>query len=279
MALRPAEAFDPALEQRVISALVLAVGALIAVLVDGWLFTTVVLAAVVVMAGEWSRLLPSDAGVGPRKLTMAVTALAAGGAILALEGAGRPDLALVVVLLGALLAAASAALMPGFPPDRVAGGVVYIGLPALAVVWLRGHAPGGLEHLLWLLLVVWATDVCAYVAGRTVGGPKLAPRISPSKTWAGLIGGMAGAALVGGLAAMEFGAGFWLGAGLGPVMALAAQTGDLFESALKRRAGLKDSGHLIPGHGGLLDRVDGLVFAAPLFAALVWLLGRATAAP
>jgi phosphatidate cytidylyltransferase len=274
MALRPADSFDPALEQRVISALVLAAGALIAVLVGGWLLTAVVLAAVVVMAGEWSRLLP-DVGGGPRKLTMAVTVLTAGGAVLALEGAGRPDVALAGVLLGALLAAAGAALAPGFPPNRVAGGVVYIGLPALALVWLRGHVPGGLEHVLWLLLVVWATDVCAYVAGRTIGGPKLAPRVSPSKTWAGLVGGMAGASIVGGLAAMELGAGLWLGAGLGPVMALVAQTGDLFESTLKRRAGLKDSGHLIPGHGGLLDRIDGLVFAAPLFAALVWLFGRA----
>ena len=137
-----------------------------------------------------------------------------------------------------------------------------------------------MQHVLWLLLVVWATDICAYVVGRSVGGPKLAPRISPGKTWSGLMGGVAGASLVGGHRRA------------GPGRRLLARRrgrrlpggrrrrcGDLFESALKRRAGVKDSGHLIPGHGGLLDRIDGLVFAAPVFAGLVWLGLHAGAMP
>ena len=88
---------------------------------------------------------------------------------------------------------------PRWHPLRAAGGALYVGLPALALVWLRSDAPGGLQHVLWLLLVIWATDICAYFVGRTVGGPKLAPRISPGKTWSGLLGGMAGASLLGGL--------------------------------------------------------------------------------
>jgi phosphatidate cytidylyltransferase len=185
--------------------------------------------------------------------------------------AGAVPAALAVMLLGTALAAAVAALLPACPPDRAAGGILYVGLPAMALVWLRNDVPGGLEHVLWLMIVVWATDICAYFAGRSIGGPKLAPRISPGKTWAGLLGGMAGAGLFGGLLALTFGAGFWLAASVGMGVAVVSQLGDLFESALKRRAGVKDSGHLIPGHGGLLDRIDGLVFAAPLFAAIVWL--------
>jgi phosphatidate cytidylyltransferase len=129
----------------------------------------------------------------------------------------------------------------------------------------------------WLLLVVWTTDIGAYFAGRSIGGPKLAPRISPGKTWAGLVGGMAAAGLVGGLLTALAGAGFWLAAGLGALLAAVAQAGDLFESRLKRHAGVKDSGHLIPGHGGLLDRIDGLVFAAPTFALVVALMGQGAA--
>jgi phosphatidate cytidylyltransferase len=175
------------------------------------------------------------------------------------------------MVLGPALVAAIAALMPDGVADRAAGGVIYVGLPALALVWLRNHVPGGAEHVLWLFLVVWATDIFAYFAGRSIGGAKLAPSISPGKTWAGLYGGMAGAGLTGGVVALAFGAGFWPASVLAALLAVVAQIGDLFESALKRRAGVKDSGHLIPGHGGLLDRIDGLVFAAPLFAAVVWL--------
>lgn len=270
MAPRPAEGFDPALRQRVVSGIVLAVAALVAVLVGGWLLTLLALAAIIVMADEWSRLIP-HAGFEARLVALLAAALLPAAAVLAME-AGNVSLALAALLPGAALAAAVAALLPNGSPDRTAGGVIYVGVPIVAFVWLRNHVAAGALHVLWLLVVVWATDICAYLVGRTVGGPRLAPAISPGKTWSGLLGGMIGAGLSGGLVALAAGAGFFLAAAMGLVLAVVAQAGDLFESALKRRAGVKDSGRLIPGHGGLLDRIDGLVFATPAFATVVWLM-------
>jgi phosphatidate cytidylyltransferase len=276
MALQQARPFDPALRQRIVSGLVLAAGALVATVVGGWLFVATIVIAVVIMAGEWSRL-ATEVPV-PRTLLVAATAAVPALAILVLA-AGRPVLAVAILLGGALLLAAIGALALGWQPLRAAGGALYVGVPALALVWLRGAVPGGMQHLIWLLLVIWATDICAYLVGRSLGGPKLAPRISPGKTWSGLMGGVAGASLVGAVAAHALGAGYWLAAAVGAGLAVIGQAGDLFESALKRRAGVKDSGHLIPGHGGLLDRIDGLVFAAPAFAGMVWLGLHAGALP
>ncbi len=269
MALPRVEAFDPALGQRALSSLVLAAATLLAVLAGGWAFVAFTLAALVVMAGEWTRLMPGPPGTA-RLPVAGASALVPAAAVLLLAN-GRHDLAGAVLLVGAAVAAAVAALVPGAAPDRAAGGVLYVGAPALALVWLRTGVPDGFALVLWLLLVVWATDIGAYVAGRALGGPKLAPRVSPSKTWSGLVGGMAAAGLVGGLVGLALGAGLGFPAGLGVALAAVAQVGDLFESFLKRRASVKDSGHLIPGHGGLLDRVDGLAAAAPVFAGLVWL--------
>ncbi|HEX5184443.1 MAG TPA: phosphatidate cytidylyltransferase [Allosphingosinicella sp.] len=154
----------------------------------------------------------------------------------------------IIAGIGVLLGAASRRL-------AMATGFIYIGIPTFALIvveWAR------YDIVYWLMLVTWATDICAYFAGRGIGGPKLAPSISPNKTWAGLIGGMAGALIVGGLFAwavdleMPF---LYLGA----LMAVLAQLGDLYESWVKRRAGAKDSSSLIPGHGGVLDRLDGLL--------------------
>jgi phosphatidate cytidylyltransferase len=129
--------------------------------------------------------------------------------------------------------------------------------------------PHGMQLVFWLVIVVVATDVFAYLTGRSIGGPKLAPRISPGKTWSGLAGGVAAAVILGALAAGLGGWG-WLQGGLfAGILALVAQSGDLFESFIKRRAGVKDSGHLIPGHGGMLDRLDGYLFAVPTLAVLV----------
>lgn len=146
-----------------------------------------------------------------------------------------------------------------------AAGFLYALVPALALLWIRDRAPQGLELLLWVFIVTWSTDIGAFFAGRAIGGPKLAPSISPNKTVAGLIGGMISAALAGyawaeltSLSATLF--------VLAPLFALAAQAGDLFESGLKRRAGVKDSGSWLPGHGGALDRLDGLVVVATLTA-------------
>jgi phosphatidate cytidylyltransferase len=142
-------------------------------------------------------------------------------------------------------------------------GFFYALLPALALLWVREH--GGFDLLLWAFIVTWSTDIGAYFAGRRFGKRKLAASISPNKTIEGLYGGMAAATLCGGAWA--------LGAGLGkpllafpPLLAIAAQMGDLFESWMKRRAGIKDSGNWLPGHGGFLDRLDGLVPVAVLTA-------------
>ena len=145
-------------------------------------------------------------------------------------------------------------------------GFVYALVPALALLWIRERSPVGLELLLWVFITTWSVDIGAYFAGRTIGGPRLAPAISPNKTWAGLIGGMLAAALFGGLWAwlLQLPSILIL---LAAPFAAAAQGGDLFESWLKRRAGLKDSGDWLPGHGGALDRLDGLVVVAILTAA------------
>ena len=152
----------------------------------------------------------------------------------------------------------------------------YLVLPLVALIWLRNDPELGRAAIFWLLATVWAIDICAYFSGRFIGGPKLAPSISPKKTWAGLVGGMAGAAAIGVITSL------WIGAGspallalIGIGMTVLEQAGDFFESALKRRAGVKDSGTLIPGHGGILDRVDGLV-AVAAGAALLALLHNAT---
>lgn len=156
-------------------------------------------------------------------------------------------------------------LTEGWGAGWMVAGFVYALLPALALLWLRDRAPQGLELVFWVFIVSWTTDIGAYFAGRAIGGPKLAPSISPNKTWAGLIGGMVSAALAGWawtqyvMLPVSL---IWLA----PAFAAAAQGGDLFESWLKRRAGTKDSSTILPGHGGILDRLDGLVVVATLTA-------------
>lgn len=161
---------------------------------------------------------------------------------------------------------------------ELALGTLYCGLPVLALIVMRrqiGVLPvgdhrfvEGLIYTLWVLALVWATDIGAYFTGRAIGGPKLWPAVSPNKTWAGLVGGVVAASLF--AAAMHALAGLPLRLTLAtPMLAVLAQGGDLYESALKRRAGVKDSGHLLPGHGGVMDRLDGLVPVAPVAAALV----------
>ena len=145
-------------------------------------------------------------------------------------------------------------------------GFFYALLPALALLWIRERDAHGLYLLLWAFMVTWSTDIGAYFAGRSFGTRKLAPSISPNKTVEGLYGGIAAATLFGGAWALATGLGTAL-LFLAPVLAIAAQGGDLFESGMKRRAGVKDSGNWLPGHGGVLDRLDGLVPVAVLTAA------------
>ena len=152
-------------------------------------------------------------------------------------------------------------------------GFFYCLLPAVSLLWIRERAEyegigSGFDLLIWVFLVVWSTDIGAYFAGRAIGGPKLAPSISPNKTVAGLVGGVLAATVLAGMWVYAVGLPATL-LSLAAPLALAAQLGDLFESGLKRRAGVKDSGTWLPGHGGLLDRLDGLVPVAILTALLM----------
>ena len=171
----------------------------------------------------------------------------------------------LVAIIAGLMFVEWRRLTDGWGVRWIVAGFLYALLPALSLLWLRDRAPQGMELVFWIFVVTWTTDIGAYFAGRAIGGPKLAPEISPNKTWAGLTGGMVSAALAGwawtdyvDLPATLL----WLA----PLFAAAAQGGDLFESWLKRRAGAKDSGSILPGHGGILDRLDGLVVVAVLTA-------------
>ena len=171
----------------------------------------------------------------------------------------------LVAIIAGLMFVEWRRLTDGWGVRWIVAGFLYALLPALSLLWLRDRAPQGMEMVFWIFVVTWTTDIGAYFAGRAIGGPKLAPKISPNKTWAGLTGGMVSAALAGwawtdyvDLPATLL----WLA----PLFAAAAQGGDLFESWLKRRAGAKDSGSILPGHGGILDRLDGLVVVAVLTA-------------
>jgi phosphatidate cytidylyltransferase len=157
-------------------------------------------------------------------------------------------------------------------PASLAGGLLGAALILLAgasLAWLRLVPGTGALDALFLLGSVWASDIGAFATGRAIGGPRLAPSVSPTKTWAGAAGGLLAASVAGALVAWSVDGRAGAGLAAGAVLAIAAQTGDLIESAAKRRLGVKDSGRLIPGHGGLLDRLDGLIAAAPVAAALV----------
>lgn len=243
---------------RVISSLVLGPATLIVVWIGGWPFLAMVAAGGMLAAHEWLKML--DGGRIPvwiRRLACAVVPVAIA----------------VHVTLGGFAAVATAligggivgALVPGRDRWRAAVGVPYAVFGMISLVALRMAEGRSLGPFLFLLFAVWACDIGAYAAGRTIGGPKLAPRISPQKTWAGLIGGAVSAAVVG-LVFHLFTDAPVLAVAVAPALAVAAQAGDLMESALKRHCKVKDSGHLIPGHGGLLDRIDGLMVAAPVLA-------------
>ncbi len=186
---------------------------------------------------------------------------------------GGTVFAVLVAAIATIMYLEWSKMLAGWGPAWRVYGFIYCLLPAVALLWIRERAEyegigTGFDLLIWVFLVVWATDIGAYFAGRAIGGPKLAPSISPNKTIAGLVGGIISAAVL---------AGLWVNATRLPSLllwlsapfAVAAQIGDLFESGLKRRAGVKDSGTWLPGHGGLLDRLDGLVPVAVLTAALM----------
>lgn len=183
------------------------------------------------------------------------------GALAALHIGGWAFAVLVAVAAG-LIFAEWRAMTRGWGPAWFVGGVLYALLPATALLWLRLRSDGE-WIVLWAFVVTWATDILAYAAGRSFGGPKLAPRFSPNKTWSGLIGGVVGATIAAGWLVVEAELPHALLVAA-PLFAVAAQGGDLFESWIKRKAGVKDSSGLLPGHGGVMDRLDGLVPVAVL---------------
>jgi phosphatidate cytidylyltransferase len=221
-----------------------------------WVLTSV---AAMLMLAEWGELVQDD----PKHKRLALFAGCVPLAIMSPLAAG-PDFFALGLTVGAAFFVTIITRKP-----RLGFGIAYVALPALALLLLRGQE-NGLLLALWALATVWVTDIGAYAAGRSIGGPKLAPSVSPNKTWAGLIGGV--------IAALMLGLLLWQYAGLrlqlafaSPILAVIAQIGDLYESWLKRQAGVKDSGKLLPGHGGVLDRLDGLVPVAPAAAGLILL--------
>ncbi|MDX3910819.1 MAG: phosphatidate cytidylyltransferase [Sphingobium sp.] len=251
------------LKTRAMVGLALICVAVAALLMGHILFWILASVAGVLMQGEWASLIGADA----RARRISMFAICVPLAIMAPDPlAAGPSFLAIGLIMGAMVFVV--VITRSVP---LALGIAYVGVPVLALLFLRAQ-PQGLLLAFWALGLVWATDIGAYFAGRSIGGPKLAPSISPSKTWAGLGGGV--------LAALAFGFTLHFAAGLPlrlaaacGILAVAAQGGDLFESALKRRAGVKDSGNLLPGHGGVLDRLDGVVTAAPLAALLVALPG------
>lgn len=185
------------------------------------------------------------------------------GVALAAAVAGGTWFAVLVAAAAAVMFTEWTRMVRGWGFSWLLAGFGYALIPALALLWIRERGAHKLDMLLWVFIVTWSTDIGAYFAGRSIGGPKLAPAISPNKTWAGLFGGMIAASLLGGLWVVELGLPRRLLL-LAPMFAVGAQLGDLFESGLKRRAGVKDSGTILPGHGGVLDRLDGLVVVATL---------------
>lgn len=252
---------------RFASAVVLGAPFLVAVYAGSPSFDLVIIAAAGLLAWEWSRLTAADDGAAERwrGVVFVIWTLIA----VAFAALFSPPAGLVVVA-----AAAAGLLFWGGREAWLAAGVAYLALPCIALLWLRQHGDDGRAVVFWLIAVVWASDVGAYFAGRILGGPKLAPAISPNKTWAGFFGGAIAAAVTGAIAAPLLDAARpALMAAVSVLLGISAQGGDLFESWLKRRFGVKDTSALIPGHGGILDRVDGLMVAAMLLA-LIGLTGK-----
>ncbi len=272
---------------RVISAMVLAPIALWAVIFGSPALEIVMSIAVVAMAWEWARLCNQGEGIA-RVILLVIATLA----VLEAGIFGFYWLALGFALAGTVFLFVFLLIRrhwgQRFFKDRYSAsvgegaafwtslGVIWIGAPSLAFLWLRDLPETGQHTAIWIIAVVWATDSGAFFAGRLFGGPKLAPRISPNKTWSGLFGGVVAAMLVGWISVL-------LNEGFidlyriifaSAFLAILAQIGDLGESYIKRRFGAKDSGRLIPGHGGMLDRLDGFLAAAAAAGIASWLLGE-----
>jgi phosphatidate cytidylyltransferase len=242
----------------------MAVAALLVAWIGGPLFTIFWTLAGVAVGVEWAWLATPDPAARRLAATVSAASLGAAGALF---GLASVPLVEPWLLAGVLAIGAAAVAIIARPAFGAGFAVLYGAAAFLGVIALRRDPQDGLLAVLWLFAVVWATDVAAYAAGRTFGGPKLAPSLSPKKTWSGAIGGAIGGVAAGlGVAAWGGASTLWPIAILALVAAVATEIGDLFESGAKRAFGAKDSSHLIPGHGGLMDRLDGFLVAATLLA-------------
>jgi len=250
--------------KRIVSALLLLPPVLYVLWAGEWWFACFLAVGGALMALEWSNL------TGYKRNAGIVLALLVASSV-GFAQFKSPDIVFLMSTLAVL--AAVSGLATQIPALKEGAwwvlGISYVGMPLLALWWLRS-AEGGMI-VFWVFLITWATDVGGYFAGKGIGGPKLAPKISPKKTWAGLLGGMT----LSGHVALVLNLWFEVGADLAVFIVLSAalavisQVGDLLESSIKRHFDVKDSGGLIPGHGGLLDRVDGLVTVAPVVAVIM----------
>jgi len=241
--------------QRLVSGLAMGAVAALCTFLGAMPFAMLVVAVTVLLSWEWGRLIHGREG----DMVIGVHAAAAGGAAV-LAAFGKVGLGILLLPIGAILATL---LTLGRNSVFSALGVFYVGLPAVSLIWLRSDPQLGLLAVIFVIVVVITTDTAGFVTGRLMGGPKLWPRVSPNKTWAGMVGALAASSVVAGL--------FWFVvpessavrlAAIGAILSFVAQAGDLAESTIKRRFGAKDASSLIPGHGGVMDRVDGLVAAA-----------------
>ncbi len=249
---------------RVISAAVLLPLAVAMIWLGGAMFA--VFLALLAAAMGWEVAAMARAAPSVRAALILAGALAP----LMFGFAGLPAAA-ACIGIGAVLVTLSTAFSRQSDAPLLVGAAAYLPGAMVAVLWLRQAPEIGFLTVLWVVAIVVATDVGAYFAGRRIGGRKLAPRISPSKTWAGLIGGVVCAAISGwAVLWLAGGAGSAWAVGFGGILAVVAQSGDLLESAVKRHFGVKDSGSLIPGHGGAMDRLDGFLSVAPVVAFVTW---------
>ena len=258
---QPPERRPTEVARRLLSAAVLAAVAVLITQLGGMWFALPALALAGVLLHEWHRL-----SVTPGYLFSAAAIIAAWIAIAWQENLVMAFYALIVGMIGSafyLLVKRQEARMPW-----AVSGMAYVGIPMVVLVWMC-NADGSSLVLLWMFLVIWASDSAAFVVGRIVRGPLLYPSVSPAKTWAGAIGGLLASIVTGVGTAVMIQQTWTTALVLSAIVCLAAQSGDLVQSALKRRWQVKDTGSLIPGHGGLMDRLDSLVFAAPVFA-VVW---------
>jgi phosphatidate cytidylyltransferase len=262
--VKPANWSD--LGTRTISALILVPAVIACAWFGGLWFKGFILLLAGLIAHEWVSI------VHPKNLAQYALHMASALCGTILPDMYGPQIALLAILALVLISGLMVRFGNAVSSKWSYLGICYVGFPALAFTLLRDDPGFGFAAILWIFLIVWAADSLAYFAGRTIGGPKLAPVISPKKTWAGFGGAVAGSTLVSSIFAYTFHLnGILALAILAGCLAVVEQAGDLFESSLKRFHGVKDSGALIPGHGGVIDRVDGLI-AVAVTAALIGLL-------